>query len=144
VTGVWSALDRLHFVCFSMSNLCLLYCAHSWTFCKLACPGREFSCLRCGAHVQSIGVRHQNITSLILGSSYFWPFICNLSDHFMNLMVAHSILSFGCGGGDHTATLPTHHTTIHQLPITKVITITQTHHKLTARYFQHIKLFVSP
>jgi hypothetical protein len=22
----------LHFVCFSVSNVCLLYCAHSWAF----------------------------------------------------------------------------------------------------------------
>jgi hypothetical protein len=33
-----------------MSNLYLLYCAHSWTLCNLACPGRKFPYLWC-AHV---------------------------------------------------------------------------------------------
>ena len=36
-------------------------------FCKSPYLGREFPCLRCGVHVQSIGGRLINITSLILG-----------------------------------------------------------------------------
>jgi hypothetical protein len=35
--------------------------------CKLACPGGKLLCLRCGMHVQFIGVRLINIMSLILG-----------------------------------------------------------------------------
>ena len=35
-------------------------------FCKSPCPGRLFPCLRCGAHVQSIGVSLIMIMSLIL------------------------------------------------------------------------------